>query len=437
MIVPVSAKRTRNYLRQIRGAIVYRAAAAIASYASIPMMVHYLGGEQFGIWSTLLTVMSWIVFFDLGIGNGLRNQVAAALATGNSHKARGFISSAYTLIGFFALAIWIVVVTVSYFIPWQVVFNTQNTPEALLRQAIQIASFFIALNFWMGLITALQGAIQQTSLVALGQLIANLLLLILIVGLIKTTDASIVGLAAIHGASLVVASCAMSFWFYRKRPELRPRIELNLQHVKPLVTVGLEFFVIQLAVLVIFTTDKILISQIFGPAAVMPYEIVFKLFGIILFAHGLISMPLWSAYTDAFHREDFPWIRQMLHRQLLVMCGVLISIAMLMPLSKPIISAWIGQELQISTELIISMGLFVFVSVWNNVFSMLINGIGKIRLQLYTAVVAMLINIPLSIFLAKNTSLGIAGIVVGTACSLLFPAIVLPLQVRSLLRDRR
>ena len=34
----------------------------------------------------------------------------------------------------------------------------------------------------------------------------------------------------------------------------------------------------------------------------------FKLFSVITFAHALVSGPLWSAYTDAYHRGDFVWI---------------------------------------------------------------------------------------------------------------------------------
>jgi len=84
----VSKERTHNYVRQIKGAVVYKAVAMAASFLAIPLMIRYLGQEQFGVWSTLLTVMSWIVFFDLGVGNGLRNKVAEALAKMIRRKPR-------------------------------------------------------------------------------------------------------------------------------------------------------------------------------------------------------------------------------------------------------------------------------------------------------------------------------------------------------------
>ncbi|MEP0202527.1 MAG: oligosaccharide flippase family protein [Halioglobus sp.] len=434
MAEAVSRERTRNYLRQIKGAVVYRAAAMGASFLAIPLMIGFLGQEQFGVWSTLLMVMSWLVFFDLGVGNGLRNKVAESLAKGESGEARRYIATGYTLIGLIALLLWAAVTVGSYFVPWQAVFNTQAITESTLRETIQIAAFFIVLNFWAGLITALLGAIQKTSAVALGQLVSNLLILVFVFALAKTTDASISHLALVYGLSLFAANILLSLWFYQNHPELRPRPYLDERHVRPLLAVGLQFFTIQLAVLVIFTTDKMLITQIFGPIYVTQYEVVFKLFSIITFAHGLVSAPLWSAYTDAYQRGDLAWIEGMLRKQMMIFGGSILLVIVLCLSARPIIAVWIGSELIVSLPLILVMGVFVLISIWNNIFAMLVNGIGKIRLQLYTAVVAMLINIPLSLFLATYLGLGLHGIVLGTICSLLLAAVVLPIQVYLLIK---
>jgi O-antigen/teichoic acid export membrane protein len=425
----ISKERTHNYLRQIKGTAIYKAFAMVASFLAIPLMISYLGQEMFGVWSTLLTIMAWIVFFDIGLGNGLRNKVAEALAKNEIREAGKYIASGYTLIGLVAFTVCVLVNVGSYFVSWQIIFNTQATPESTLREAVQIATFFIALNFWIGLITALLGAVQKTSLVARGQLISNLLILVLVVVLTKTTNSSISHLALAYGLSLVIANVSLSLWFYRKHPELKPRLLLEKRHVQPLLSVGLSFFIIQLAVLLIFTTDKILITQLFGPLYVTQYEIVFKLFSSITFAHGMVSMPLWSAYTDAFHRNDFGWIKNMLRKQLKIFGCVIVAACLLTWLAEPIISVWIGPNLVVSSHLILAMAIFVVISCWNNIYAMFVNGIGQIKLQLYTAIVAMFINIPLSIYFAKHTELGLSGIVAGTICSLLLAAIALPLQV--------
>lgn len=351
-------------------------------------------------------------------------------------EAARYIASGYTLIGLIALAVLVIFTGISYFIPWQAVFNTHAISEATLRTTVQIAVFFIVLNFWIGLIAALLGAVQKTSVVALGQMISNLAILGLVYVLIQTTDASISQLALVYGLSLVTANILLSLWFYRRHPELRPHPYLDKRHVRPLLHVGLQFFTIQLAVLVIFTTDKMLITQLFGPQYVTQYEVVFKLFSVITFVHTLVLAPLWSAYTDAYHRGDFVWIKRMLHKQMIVFGGIVLAVITLAIIAKPIVMLWIGGDFEVPIMLVISMSVFVLVSSWVNIFACFLNGVQKIRLSLNVSIFAMLFNIPISIALAKYTSLGVSSIIFGTICALLPGVLLGPLQTMRVINKR-
>ena len=425
----VSKERTRNYVRQIKGAVLYKAVAMAASFLAIPLMIRYLGQEQFGVWSTLLAVMSWIVFFDLGIGNGLRNKVAEALAKNEKTEAASFIASGYSLIGLIALILWVLISAASFFIPWQTVFNIQVISESTLRLTVQISVFFILLNFWVGLIGALIGAVQKTSLTALGQLISNVLALVLVYILTKVGVASISKLAIVYGISLVFANALLSLWFYQLHPELRPKPYLDKQHVRPLLSVGLQFFTIQLAVLIIFTTDKMMITQLFGPKYVTQYDVIFKFFSVITFAHSLITVPLWSAYTDAFHRNDIVWIKHMMHKQIIIFGGVVMAVGIMIVMAKPVIELWIGGELEVSIPLVITMGLLVIFSTWNNIYGLILGGIGKIRFGAIYTIFTALLNIPLSYFMAVNLGFGVVGIALGTLVSISISSIISPIQV--------
>lgn len=429
MTADVSKERTRNYLHQIKGAVVYKAVAMLASFLAIPLMIRYLGKEQFGVWSTLLTVMSWIVFFDLGVGNGLRNKVAEALAKNDKVEAANYIGSGYSLIGLIALVLWALVTGVSFFVPWQAVFNTQAIPEATLRLTVQVAVFFVVLNFWIGLISAILGAVQKTAMTALSQLVSNVLSLLFVFVLTKTTDATITYLALAYGVSMVFANIGLSCWFYQGHPELRPKPYLDKQHVRPLLSVGMQFFTIQIAVLVIFMTDKMLITQFFGPEYVTQYEVVFKLFSVITFAHTLITAPLWSAYTDAYHRNDLFWIKNMLKKQMVIFGLIALAVSAMVMLARPIIKLWIGHEFEGPFSLLISMGLLVLVSAWNNIFGLILSGIGKIRLGSIYTIFTALLNIPLSYFTAVKLEFGVTGIVLGTLLSIAISSIISPIQV--------
>jgi O-antigen/teichoic acid export membrane protein len=432
MSTTLSPERTSNYFRQIKGSFVFKGLAILASFFAVPLLLRYLGAERFGVWSTILSVMSWIVFFDLGIGNGVRNKVAEALAKDDNVLAARYISSGYSLIGLISMLLFAITAGASFLIPWRLVFNTTSVTEATLRSTVLIAAFFILLNFALSLIAQVLNAVQKTAAIVFGQFFTNALALALVYLLTRSTDASLIYLAVAYGCSLVSANVLLSIWFYRKRGDLIPALALDTAHIRPLLSLGLQFFAIQLAVLVIFTTDKILITQLFGPQYVAQYDVVFKLFGCITIAQTIVTAPLWSSYTDAYHRGDFVWIRSALHKQLLMFALVLGGVALLGVAAKPIIAIWIGRDFEVSTELVASMAVFIIVSTWNNIFAYFVNGIGAITVQLYTALAAMALNIPLALFLVKILGFGVSGIVLATTISLTFAAVVLPLQVRTI-----
>lgn len=433
MTKTVSQSRSHNYLRQVKGSTVFKGLAVACSFFSIPLMIHYLGQEQFGVWSTLLSVVTWITFFDLGLGNGLRNKLAESLAKNQIDEAQNYVSSAYSLIGIISLVSFLIMAFASFVIPWQKVFNTHLLSAEKLSYSVLIISFFIALNFSVSLINSVLNAVQRTSVVVMGQFLFNALSLIFVYVLTKTTDASLLYLATVYGISMVGANVLLSGWFYKSNPSLMPKFSLDFSHIRPLLTLGLKFFAIQIAVLVIYATSKILITQLCGPEFVTQYEVVFKLFSIITLVYGLVSTPLWSTYTDAYHQKDIDWIKRTLRKQMAIFGVILLTVSILIVVSKPLILLWVGSDVKVSTMLVLSMGVFILVSTWTNIFASFLNGVGKIRLSLIVSVAAMFLNIPAGILLARYTSLGASAVVIGTVIALLPGVFLGPYQTYRIL----
>ena len=96
----------------------------------------------------------------------------------------------------------------------------------------------------------------------------------------------------------------------------------------------------------------------------------------------------------------------------------------------------IGSGFEVDFFLIFSMSALVLVSTWLNIFSYFLNGVQKIRVSWVVSIFAMLLNIPISIFLARYTSLGVGSVVVGTICSLLPGVFLGPYQVIKIINKR-
>jgi Na+-driven multidrug efflux pump len=81
------------------------------------------------------------------------------------------------------------------------------------------------------------------------------------------------------------------------------------------------------------------------------------------------------------------------------------------------------------------MSLWVLISSWTSIFGNFLNGVGKIRLSIYHSIVMIIINIPLSIFLAKYLDLGSAGVIMGTCICVLPQVFLHPIQYKKIITN--
>jgi len=433
----LSETRSKNYTKQIKGSFIFKGLAIFASFLAMPLMIKYLGVERYGVWSTLLSIVSWVVLFDIGIGNGLRNKISESLAQNNKQEAHNYISTAYIIIGAISVMLILIFLIASAYIPWQKFFNITSISNQDLQNVVNITAIFLFLNFWISLINQVFNGFQKTSLVVFNQFISNTFSLLAVFILYTFYESSLVKLAFAYGISLVSSSLILSFWFYRRNRELIPRIKsFGLNYTKSITSLGFKFFIIQIAVIVIFTTDKILITQLFGPGYVASYDVVFKLFSVITVAHGILMAPLWSAYSDAYNRNDMEWIEKTIKNQLKIYLLIIALTIFLIYLAKPIIALWIGGDFVVDNMLIIAMALFILVSTWNNIFAFFVNAANKLDVQIKTSVAAMIVNIPLSIIFVEFFKMEVYGVVLATFIALSFFAIFGSIQTFNILTKK-
>lgn len=429
--------RSFNYKKQLKGSALFKLGAVLATFIAMPIMIDYLGVELFGVWATMLTLLTWVMLFDLGIGNGLRNKITESLAKKRPDVAAEYISTAYGLVGLISLMLFLVFLVTNVWLPWQKVFNTTSVPERILSEAAVTLGFFIFLNFWISLVNQVYQGLQKTSVMVFGQFFSNALALAFVFLLSIYAKSSLVLLVWAYGLSLILSNTILSIYLFSVRKDIRPKITLfDTGKVRVLFSLGMRFFVIQLAVLVIFMSDKILITQLLGPQYVTSYEVVFKLFSVFTVLHGMVLSPLWPAYSDAHARGDMDWIRKQLRRQVKFAVFIFVMALLLALVGPLIVELWIGEKGSAPRSLYMLFCLFIIVSVWNNVFAYFVNAISELSVQLWTAVLAAILNIPLSIFFVKYVGIGVGGVVIATVVSLSFFSFLGPLQVLRIIKER-
>lgn len=386
---------------------------------------------------TLVSLISWSTFFDFGMGNGMRNKVAQALAANDYLQAKSYITTTYSVVLALASVIFCIVLISAYLIDWQWIFNTQALDNSTLRSVFIITAFFSLTTFVLSVVNSVISACQKTSFADLSQLLISTSWFVIILVLSEWTDGSMQLLVLVNGVSATICITVISWSFYRAHEQLVPKIEfIDYGKVSELVSLGGKFFVMQLAYLVIFTTDNMIITQVLGPEYVTEYSIVFKLFSLITLVTGILTANLWSAYTEAFAKRDILWIKNSLKSASFLMIPIMVGSALMAYFAKDIALVWLQKDINLSNMLIACMALYVVVSSWCQIFSYFLNGVGAvINTQVFLSIFGAFINIPLSIYFAKEMHMGSAGVIFGTIISLSIFAVVGPLLTLRIVKE--
>jgi len=199
------------------------------------------------------------------------------------------------------------------------------------------------------------------------------------------------------------------------------------------MSLGIKFFFLQIAGIVLYQTSNIIIAQLFGPAQVTPYNIAYKYFSVIPMVMGIILMPFWSAYTEAWVKKDIDWIKTSLKKLKLTWALFSIFTIIMLIFSNLVYKLWVGKEIVVPISVSIVIAAYVIMNAWTNIYSLFLNGAGKIKLQLYVSLIGTVINLPLAIFLGKT--IGIAGVILSTVILSLLSAVIEPMQTHRIINN--
>ena len=406
--------------------------------ALVPMTIGYLNPTKYGIWVTLSSIIGWFGFFDIGLGHGLRNRFAQALAKGEKELARTYVSTTYAIISIIIGVILILFYIVNPFLNWNKILNAGkdiNLQTELGVLALIVFTFF-CLRFIFKLITTILLADQRPAKASLFDLLGKIIAIILIFILTKTTQGSLLYIGIVMSSAPVFVLVVSSIWFFNGKYKIyRPNIKsIDFSKSIDLLNLGIKFFIIQIAAVLLYQTNYIIISHLFGPAEVTPYNVTFKYFSVITMISTIVLTPYWSAITEAWTKNEISWIKNTMNK-LIRLWGILIFIGIIMLLISSIIyKVWIGEKIEIPFSMSLLVCIWIILNIWNRIYGQFLNGVSKIKLQLYTGLISAILNIPLAIFLGKR--IGINGILLANIFVILIGTILYPIQYLKLINKR-
>lgn len=434
----ISPENSRN--RMLRNNIllsgVIKAVGLFTSLLVVPATLDYLDKEQYGIWMTISSILIWFSFFDVGLGNGMRNYLAQSISTGDYRKGRIYLSTTLAMLTCIALLLIVVSTVCTFSLDLNKVFNTSAVGSQQLTAALLIATVFTLIQFVVKNVGLVYVAMQRYAINDLLIVSGNVVALIIVYIITKITETNLLYIVLTFTATPVIIFLLAAIPLFTKHPQLRPSLSsIDPAFARQILGKGLGFFFIQItSVLVIFGGANIFIAQALGQEAVTTYNIAYKFFNLLIIAYTIVIAPMWNAYTDASVKGDFVWIGATLNRTLTVWCLTLLAGIAMLALSGLFYRLWVGQSVQVPFT--VSCCVFIYASLFNlnSGVTALINGVNKIHVQIITSVVFTVLYIVAVILWGMRH--GIEGIVICMAVSYAAMSIIHLYQCRLIINRR-
>ena len=429
----------RNKVQQknILFGVIFKGMSIILNFIIVPILIFFLDKEEYGVWVTVFSIVNWIFTFDLGIGQGLRNKLTEALSIGNQIRASQIISTSYVFISVFSVIIAILGVAIIYLVNFQEMLNYTGKTNSYLQNFVLLSLFFTVMNFILSLYKKLYLAVHKSFLVELiNVFFQSFYLAVILIWIYFGLEKSLINLIFIFGLINLFVGLIATFVFFQIQNKIFFSLKkFNLKEGKVLVGLGGKFFVINICILIVLSTDNIIISNILGPSFVTDYFTVQKVFQFLMVVFTVVLSSSWSLYSEAFIKKDYKWIKGNLKKMNFYFIGIFIIGLILFFFIEEILNLWIGKNVVVVPEgLALTNMVYALIFCYTNIYMFFINASNKINLQMYLYLLGALINIPLSFYLVNLLGTS-TGVILATILCFLPLLIIMPLQTRKILEN--
>lgn len=427
----IAMKRNVLYMLLIKGCSIF------LGMFTVPLTLGYVNNETYGLWLTISSMISWMSYFDIGINNGLKNNLAAAFAKNDFELGRRLVSTTYAVLILIFIPIMVVLLFVVQFIDLDSILNISSGSVRGLRLTVGITISYFCIQFILSTLNVILLADQKPADSSFRILCTQLFSIIIIYLLTLTTKGNLVYLClASTFAPLLILFLFNVVLFSRRYKKIAPNIKyINFSLVPTLMNLGIKFFIIQIAVLIQFQLTNYLIMRYYGPSDVTEYNVAQKYFSMLFMVWNIIITPLWVATTDAFVREDFIWIRNALKKYLKLIL-VFLSLGILMFFVSPLFfKLWLHDTVMVSKGLSFWLLVYYFVQIFASVFVIVLNGCGVLKTQTITSIISPFVFL-LVFFLLKGYGVGFYSVLIASIVANFNGIVIAPIQCLQLLWKR-
>jgi O-antigen/teichoic acid export membrane protein len=398
---------------------IAKALTMCMGFVSVPLTVHYLGAERYGVWLTISSLLLWIALTDFGLaGNALVNVLSEAVGNDDRQSARHYAASAFWALLAIAMIIGVVFMGTFHLIPWRAVFRVSDaTSTKELESACALVLILFVINLPLSLLRSLYNAHQDGYLANIWSIaggIASLLGLIVVTRFQGGLPQLVI---ALSGVPALVLLANAYHAFVCRYPWLAPAPSaVRWACVRRLLKLGGKYMIMQLAALGIYQSQAMIITQMLGPSQVVIFVVTYKVVTLPVDLAYMGTAPFMSAFGEAKARRDWNWIK-LAYRN-----GTLAAVALGLPLAaalafvaKPVILIWAGPFAVPDSHLILWLFVYTAVGVSLMMSGQLLCGVERLEPMALSLILGALGSVLLGILFAPWW--GLSGVAFAMAFS--------------------
>jgi O-antigen/teichoic acid export membrane protein len=322
--------------------LIGNGAPLIVAVFSIPILIHGLGKDRFGVLTLAWALIGYASLFDIGLGRALTQLVAKKLGSGEEHEIPGLAWTSLLLMLALGAVGTAAIIAIS---PW-LAHHALKIPEGIQPEVLR-GFYMLGLAVPAVVTTAgLRGlleAYQRFDLITALRIPAGVFTF---AGplLVLPFSSSLVPVVGVLVAVRFLSCLAHLLVCFRVMPELRQRVAWHGPSAVPLLRFGGWTTITNVVGPMMLYLDRFVIGGMVSATAVAyyatPYEVVTKLFII----SGAVSGVMFPAFSLAGgmdrHRSSMLYRRSMAY-----MLAVLLPVTAVLILgAKAGLSLWLGAD---------------------------------------------------------------------------------------------
>lgn len=401
-----------------------RVVAAFAQLVSIPLLLQYLGPDQYAWLAVAISLQGWWLLADFGMGLSLQNSISERRVLQQEDSDLIISTAVVVLPVLFALLITLVLFSDSLaliLLPAATIQSGAGGPLLIVTGVLSLP--LVAGNVGYRILYARHQGYWVNIVPAVGSILSLGGLLILRE---RTVNNPLLWAAvAWLGPTSLLASGTFMLLLQRSMRDQRAHFRRSM--CWKLLKRGSQFGLFSLFAAFTLQIDYVLIGKLLSAKDILLYSIVTKIMAFITFFYTAVVQAVWPLCSEAASLKKWGKVDILLNRLLGIGFGIVLAGAVAVwVLKAPVLKYLVpNQNLSIPPILWCLLTVYALVRVWSDAYAMLLQSMSHIKLFLAYIPVQATIAVVCQILLTREY--GLHGLVSASILSfVLTSAFILP-----------